>query len=246
MADAVHRLPAYAGFGERRFPVEVIVVWRISGGWHLSTLLYRSHDGPVAIHPLSTEPFDSSSSPRQPDVEWSYLAERLQEGRGGNSYTYEVEGFEVADLAHIESIVTARAAEIVAATFGPMGEIAGTMITDRGSAATTVIPFVVVMDDSGDRFLVATQHLGASTPCEVRTEAGKPTDQVTFESLVNWQRSGARSWPVGPQTTYRLTWGDQTVRFALNDDGWADVRPVSATGDGVPETSSWMASPPPS
>lgn len=111
-AGDAHGLPAYTSFGEHRFPVEVIVVWRIAGGWHLSTLLYRGRDGPVNVHPLSTETFGDFGT-TEPEQEWAYLAERLYEGRGGNGYTYEVEGFEVAEIADIDPIVTARAAEIV-------------------------------------------------------------------------------------------------------------------------------------
>lgn len=230
-----HRLPAYASFGEHRLPVEVIMVWRIQGGWHLSTLLYRGPDGPVSVHPLSTESFGHART-TEPDVEWAYLAERLLEGRGGNGYTYEVEGFEVAETADIDPIVTARAAEIVAATHGPMGEIAGTMIAHQpGSAPVTVIPFVALTDDVGDSFLVATEHLAGSEPCVVRTEAGETVDPVTFESVVHWQRSGALSWPVQPQTPYLVAWGSQAIRCVLDSDGgWADLRlwnPVAADVD---------------
>ncbi|MGI8808703.1 MAG: hypothetical protein ACR2KK_12815, partial [Acidimicrobiales bacterium] len=230
-AAASHRLPAYASFGEHRLPVEVIMVWRIQGGWHLSTLLYRSRDGPVSIHPLSTESFGDAGT-TEPDVEWAYLAERLYEGRGGNGYTYEVEGFEVAEMAEIEPIVMARAAQIVAATHGPMGEIAGTMIADQpGSAPVTVIPFVALTDDVGDCFLVATAHLADSEPCVVRTEAGETVDPVDFESVVHWRRSGARSWPVSSDTPYLVSWSTQVVRFVLDEDGgWKDLRPWDPAG----------------
>lgn len=227
-AGNAHGLPAFASFGEHRFPIEAVVVWRIQGGWHLSTLLYRGREGPVNVHPLSTESFGDPGT-SEPEQQWAYLAERLKEGRGGNGYTYEVEGFEVAEPSDIGPIVTARAAEVVAATHGPMGEIAGTMIADDpGSAPVTVIPFVALTDDAGDFFLVATEHLDSAWPCEVRTEGGKSVDPVTFESVDNWPRSGARSWPVQPQNPYLVSWGSQTVRFILEGDGgWADLRPWS-------------------
>ncbi|MDQ6798497.1 MAG: hypothetical protein M3011_10865 [Actinomycetota bacterium] len=236
-AAEAHRLPAYASFGEHRFPIEAIVKWRIDGGWHLSTLLYRGSDGLVNVHPLSTESFGDDRT-AEPEVEWTYLAERLHEGRGGNGYTYEVEGFEVADMADIDPIVTARAAEIVAATHGPMGEDAGTMIVNQsGSTPVTVIPFVALTDDVGDRFLIVTDHLAGFEPCEVRTEGGEPVEPVTFESVVNWQRSGARSWPVRSQAPYLVSWRNQTVRFVLNGDGgWADLRPWSPAATVVDDT----------
>lgn len=223
-----HGLPAYASFGKHRFPVEVIVVWRLAGGWHLSTLLYRGPDGPVNVHSLSTETFGDPET-TEPEQEWAYLEERLHEGRGGNGYTYEVEGFEVAEVVDIGPVVTARAAEVVAATLGPMGETAGTMIVDQpGNAPVTVMPFVALTDDAGHRFLVATQHLDSAWPCEVRIEGGEPVDLVPFESVVEWQRSGARGWPVHPQTPYLVSWGSQTVRFVLDGNGgWADLRPWS-------------------
>jgi len=232
--DPDHQLPAYADFGDHRLPIEVIVVWRIGGGWHLSTLLYRTEADRVSIHPLSTEPFFDASG-TGPEAEWGYLAERLHEGRGGNGYTYEVNGFEVAEVAHISPIVMAWAAEVVAATHGPMGETAGTMIAEHpGSVPTAVVPFVALTDDSGDRFLVATGQLATSTPCDVRTEVGRLVDPVTFESLVNWQRSGSRSWPVSPGTPYLVTWSDQTVRFVVDDDGgWADLQLLRAAGSCV-------------
>jgi hypothetical protein len=105
MGDA---LPAISPFQSGQFPVEVIVVWDADGGWHAATVLYRTRQGPVTVHPNWCEPFTLAADP------WKYLAERVREGRGGNGYDYDVWGFEVATEADIAPVVTAWEAEVVA------------------------------------------------------------------------------------------------------------------------------------
>jgi hypothetical protein len=166
--------PDTARFEEGRLPIEVIVVWDADGGWHAAAVYHRTGDSPVMIHPQWSEPLSWVIKP------WEYFSERLRDGQGGNGYNYDVWGFEVATEEDIAPVVTAREAEVVVATHGPMGESAGTLLSDQPDGTARIIPFLVLADEVGDAYLVATEFLSSGPPAEVRTEAGQPVDPVPF------------------------------------------------------------------
>jgi len=127
-----HQIPPSATFESGVFPVEVIIIWTNEGGWHAGTVLSRiGADQPVAHAPWD-RPFIFHDTPGQWEQTWRYVAGRVRDGSGGNGYTYELEPFEIAYIGDIESAVTAREAEVVAASHGPFGEIAGTILPGEG------------------------------------------------------------------------------------------------------------------
>lgn len=133
--------------------VQVLLVWESDGGWHPTTVLYRVEDGPA----LAVGPWTEAFLDMDQDTAWTYLAERVREGRGGNGYTYEVVGFSVAQPSDIAPIIYARAGEAVVATYEPMGEVAGTIVEGvQSRPESLIVPFVVLVDNRGDMSLVAT------------------------------------------------------------------------------------------
>jgi hypothetical protein len=206
--------PARAAFESGSFPVEVIVTWQSEGGWHVASVLVRSSGCNPVRQPPWTEPFwdDADVS-----AEWEYLAERVRSGQGGNIYSYELSGFEVADVEHVAPIVNAFAAEAVAATYGPMGEVAGTILFDQPAGeGTVVMPVVLLRDDRGDDALVLT---GTNTEASVRISTGPEVTPRRFQSVEHWQRAGATSWPVTPGSSYTVSWNDNHVDVRVGLDG---------------------------
>ena len=220
-------LPATAAFEEGRLPVDVIVVWDAAGGWHAATVYYRTGDGPMMVHPRWAEPLEWVIKP------WEYFSERLRDGRGGNGYDYDVRGFEVATEEDIAPVITAWEAEAVAATHGPMGETAGTFLSDQPSGPSRIIPFVLLADDVGQGYLVTTGLLAGADPGEVHTEAGQPIDPVPFESTEHWQRNGAASWPLNPHVPYLVRWAGGTIRVVIDDDARFETVEILAGPDTV-------------
>lgn len=206
---------ATAAFESGALPIDVIVVWRNAGGWHASTVLHRNGGEPPKRHPRWPEPFLSDGD--QVDKEWHYLADRIRTGHGGNGYSYELTGFETDSIENIGVAVTAMAAEVVAASEGPFGEIAGTILFDQpGDKTIVVMPFVVLPDDRGHTALVAA---GNHDDPNVSGPAGPPIEPIPFRSVEHWQRNGAPSWPLQPRATYTLTWATETARIRIGADG---------------------------
>ena len=228
------RFPATASFGSGALPIEVIVVWYDRGGWHAGTVLYRSGNGPVTAQPPWEEAF-WGTQPESWDQHWEYLSERVSEGRSSNGYSFDIEAFEVADPSDITPLVTARAAEVVAASKGPFGEIAGTLLLDDSSSVGSVImPFVLLPDDRGHDALVATTPLDELGEVSVRVEQGLPVEVVSFESVEHWQRQGAPSWPLQRDVPYIVEWGGNVVRFVVADGGgFAEVARIEAPNSGL-------------
>jgi hypothetical protein len=137
VSDDSAALPLAAPFNAGLLPVSVIVVWSNDDGWRVTTVATRADKGPVVFVPPWIDiplGYDENTIDRM----WGYLAERIVDGSGGNGYTYEVEGFEVGDDSDVAPHVYARAAEAAAATHGPLGEIAGTLNSQRRSCRAAV------------------------------------------------------------------------------------------------------------
>ena len=220
-------------------PVDVIVVWRSAGGWHVATVLHRGADGAVDALAPWQEPFHAAPSDSW-DAVWRYCAERVRDGVGGNVYSYEVEGFSVASVAGIADLVYARAAEAVVATHGPYGEVAGTFIGAPG--AGLVMPFVVLRDEHGIPALVASDHVADPGAVTVAWSDGSVVEPVPFASVEHWQRNGAASWPLSPDATYDVRWVNGSERFHIDAQGGLGHAPpttdesrISATGAANPD-----------
>lgn len=98
--------PQTAELGTGIFSHELVCVFRHqhgdAGGWFLATALHRGPKGHIRYVNPWTEPFQPAGADLT--AMWRYLSERVLEGRGGNGYTYEVIGLEVADPQHVESV----------------------------------------------------------------------------------------------------------------------------------------------
>jgi hypothetical protein len=206
--------PQWAVFGSGCYATAAIVITRPEGGWHVTGVLHRTADGPVQLHPSWPERWASGPDAASVEVEWNYLANRILDGRGGNYYSYEIEGFEVADPSDIGPLVNAREAEIVVSTHGPLGEIGGTFDTAY-TIDGVIMSFVVLMDDRGYPALVATDAAD-SIPCSVSPEGGTLLLPVAFESVADWQRSGALSWRLDPEVVHEVRWEDSSLRIAVD------------------------------
>ena len=219
MTESDRRLRA-AGSDSGRLAVEVIVIWRAQDGWHPATVMYRRGQGEVRVHPRWQEPF-LDTPPKPWSWAWEYSTERIRDGSGGNGYTYELEAFEVEDVSGTEQVVFASAAEAVASTHGPYGDVGGTLIlSDSPNEAPLVMPFVVLPDDRGHQALVATAALKEPGECTLRIDGGPTVEMVPFQCVEHWQRQGAPSWPLCVQSQHLVQWGDkQQLGFVLNDDG---------------------------
>lgn len=218
MTESHSDLPAWAPLGSGLLPVSAIIVWRAEGGWHAGRVLTNTEDGGVTTLPPWDEEF-LDSPPRPEEGLWNYLADRLEEGRGGNGYTYELDGFEAATIEDARVLTTARAAEATVASHGPMGEIAGTIITEGTDEMWAVMPFVLLIDDRGHDALVATKTNEDPDSLRVGTVDGAEVTPIPFESVEHWQQAGAASWPLQRSRQYRVRWGRQEAAFAIEEDG---------------------------
>lgn len=200
-------------FDDPGLPVKVILVFRAHGGWHLASVLRRNGDGVISYLP----PYNEKWSDRGTAADWDYLAERILEHRGGNAYTYEVEGFATADDADFEPVVVARAAEVVAASGGPLGEIAATVSFSDGEA-TVSMPLLVLPDEEHDHMLVATDALSDS-PVTVVGDGTTPHGQMVFRSVEHWQRDFQRCWQLDPGVEHAITWNKGQVFLTIDEVG---------------------------
>ena len=199
-----------------RWAVEVIVIWRAQGGWRPATVMYRRGQSEVRVHPRWQEPF-LDTPPKPWCWAWEYSTERIRDGRGGNGYTYELEAFEVEDVFDIDQVVFASAAEAVASTHGPYGEVGGTlMLSHSPEEAPLAIPFVVLPDDRGHHALVVAGALKEPCECTVRIDGGPTVEMVPFQSVEHWQRQGAPSWPIRGHERHVVSWKGH--RLALTAD----------------------------
>jgi hypothetical protein len=188
----------------------VLVVTEREGGWRVTGVYMREPGGAVVMHPRWPRRWSGTA---EVETEWKYLAERARDGSGGNYYSWELEGYEVADTADVDILVTARAAEIVALTHGPLGETAGT-IGPSWAIDIAVMPFVVLRDDLDRPVLVAAgdPHRDATV-----TIAGGPAPGPTpFASCVHWQRAGDPCWLLTPDVTHRVTWDGGAVDLLVD------------------------------
>lgn len=200
-------------FDDPTLPLKIILVFKAEGGWHLQAAMCRNDDGLVSYLP----PYNESWSDSGATEDWDYLAERILEHRGGNAYTYEVEGFAATVDDDIESVVTARAAEVLASTGGPLGEIAQTVSFGQGKD-TVSMPFVVLPDEEDDWMLVATDAVGDS-PGTVVGDGTTAHSQVTFRSVVHWQRDFQRCWQLDPGVEHEVTWDKGRVFLTIDEVG---------------------------
>lgn len=179
----------------------MIIVWLREGGWDPSTVLSRIGTSEVVAHTLWAEPF-LSGAPGSWEGAWAYLADRIREGRGGNAQSYELDAFAVAAIGDIAPVVTARAAEIAAATHGPLGEPAGTLILgETESQQSIAMPFLLLPKGPGYA-LVATGHLDDPGCVEVYLQGGSATDVHAYADLEHPQHAGSACWSGQPGLPY--------------------------------------------
>jgi hypothetical protein len=200
------------------FPVQVIAVWQRADAWHVGTVLYKDGGSVDVLEPWNRPCF--GVPPASWNDVWEYLAERVRDGSGGNGYSYELDAFEVGRCEDIAPLVIALAAEAVPATHGPLGETAGTLIFDgapQGSAG--VMPFVLLADDRGHEALVATSPRAELRDPIVSVEDGPIVEEIEFDSVEHWQRSGAPSWPLQRGVAYDVFWSRHQARFIVDDAG---------------------------
>lgn len=204
-------LPKYGDFSDEAFPTRVILLFRSGGSWHLSTVLCRRGQEPPAYVGEWTERW----SDRGIVDDWRYLEERILEGRYGNGHTFEIQGFAVYPVDDAERIALASAAEVVAASDGPMGEVSGTF-ADNDADGMVWMPFVVLVE-GGRVLLVATD----STPEKpvVLTSPKGTIESETFQSATHWQRNGERAWELVPGVQYHLWWSAGEVYLTVTADG---------------------------
>ena len=216
--------------GAEGLPIEVIAVWRATGGWHLETLLYREPGGEIQTHPLSSASY--STDPSIPiETQWSYLAERVADGRGGNAYSWEVEGWSVATIEDIAPTALSRATLVSAATFGPLGEIKGTVLmSGPGFQPKLLMPFMILRDTKGHLALVLTDESKDPMACTVRHSSGQVISPTTFESHEHPKLAQAPSWRVHEGGTYDVSWNDEKHQVAINGEGQLEL------GDGMNAT----------
>jgi len=194
-------LPATGPFESGSLPIDVIIVWLREGGWDPSTVLSRIGTSEVVAHTLWAEPF-LSGAPGSWEGAWAYLADRIREGRGGNAQSYELDAFAVAAIGDIAPVVTARAAEIAAATHGPLGEPAGTLILgETESQQSIAMPFLLLPKGPGYA-LVATGHLDDPGCVEVYLQGGSATDVHAYADLEHPQHAGSACWSGQPGLPY--------------------------------------------
>ena len=205
--------PAVGDFEDPSLPLKVIMIFVADGGWHLHSVLLRNGNGHVAYLPPYSEPWSERGS----TDDWRYLSERIVEGRGGNGYTYEVEGFAATVDDDIAAVVTARAAEVVASSFGPLGEAAHTISFGEGDE-TVSMPFVVLPDEEHAHMLVATDAAGDS-PVIVIGDGKTAHTQMTFRSVAHWQRNFQRCWELDPGVEHEITWDGGRVFLAIDEVG---------------------------
>lgn len=206
-------VPLFGRLGEGGFPVQVLVLTRPHGGWHVACVYYRVDDGDISIHPMWAQTWSDD-----PEDDWTYLSDRVLTGNGGNWYSYEIEGYAVGVVADIEPLVTAREARIVAATFGPLGEVAATISAPSADPAHLVsMPFVVLPDDHGDIALVATGTVPSIV--DVQGELLFDPQERPFKSVEHWQRADARSWPLICNDLYQVRWNDSLIYLRVSADG---------------------------
>lgn len=60
--------------------------------------------------------------------EWNYLAERVNQGRGGNGYGYELAALSVDDILDVDALVEEYADFLNLSEHGPFGDSAGTLL----------------------------------------------------------------------------------------------------------------------
>lgn len=201
-------------FDDPTLPVKVILVFGADGGWHLRTVLRRNEpDGYVVYQ----GPYNETWSDRGATDDWRYLSERILDGRGGNGQTYEVEGFAANADADIGPAITARAAEVVASTGGPLGEIAHTVSFGEGEDVVSM-PVVVLPDEENDWMLVATDALGDS-PVTVIGDDTTAHGQMIFRSVEHWQRDFQRCWQLKPGVEHDITWDRGRVFLTMAEVG---------------------------
>lgn len=200
-------------FDDPMLPLKVILVFRAEGGWHLQTVLCRVDDGYVTYLPPYNEPWSDQGS----TDDWHYFSERVLDGRGGNAYTYEVEGFAANIDDDIESVVWARAAEVVVSTGGPLGEVAHTLTFGEGEE-TVSMPFVVLPDEESDHMLVATDAV-SDGPVSVIGNATTSHTEMTFRSVTHWQRDFARCWQLDPGVDHEVIWDGGRVFLTIDAAG---------------------------
>lgn len=199
-------------FDDDSLPAKVLMVFVAEGGWHLQTVLHRVGTDHITYMPPWSEPWSDAGS----DADWAYLGERVIEGRGGNGYTWEVEGFAAMTDVDVEALIVARAAEVVASSGGPLGEVAAT-VTFTDGEDTVSMPFVVLPDEENDLMLVATTALGDG-PAEVAAD-GIVYSEMVFRSLDHWQRDFARCWQLDPGVEHRVVWPGGIVFLTIDEVG---------------------------
>ena len=95
--------------------------------------------------------------------------------------------------------MTARAAQVVVTSHGPLGETAGTILfQDSADVGTVLMPFLLLPGDRGHQALVATA-LAERGDVHVRREQGLLVGAIGFESVEQWQQQGAGSWAVNSE-----------------------------------------------
>ena len=121
----IERQPQVAAIG-----VEVIVVseptaWPpTKSPWCVSGVLFRERGLQPRMHDRWPKRWCSDPATSL-TLEWNYLAERLNEGRGGNGYAYELRAFGVGNVRDIEVLVGEYADYLSLWEFGPFGDGAG-------------------------------------------------------------------------------------------------------------------------
>lgn len=107
--------------------VEVIVVSRpVSwpphrSSWKVSGVLIHERGHFPRMHPRWPRRWCTDEATWLTD-EWNYLAERVNEGRGGNGYTFELVAFIVDDDADIDALVEEYDDRLDLNLFGPYGD----------------------------------------------------------------------------------------------------------------------------
>jgi hypothetical protein len=82
-------------------PVQAIAVYRNGDNWRLATVLHRIHGGDVELLDPWVEQLGYAGDALED--EWRYLAERLDDGSGGNGMTDEIGRYGGPDLGELHS-----------------------------------------------------------------------------------------------------------------------------------------------
>lgn len=107
-------VPEYTALGDGDLGVQLLAIFR-AFPWRLDAALVRERWGPPRWH-------EDRPSQLWDDTDdlvglWDYLLDR-----GGNGITWDLDAWTVRTTDAVGLLLTARTAEIVAATHGPLGE----------------------------------------------------------------------------------------------------------------------------